>query len=176
MEIFRDERAKQVVVAVTILFAVMVLTVAIRLAGAAPGVLGEWFGMIAGVLSTPVLLEFSFFAIGLIIVVGVNHWRSKRDGDDFVYLEQIDERELPKGLPAQAKWAIYGKPPLPGEEPSLLDQAEGALEIQDYEAVTTVLGAMSPAELRRPEVRVLRIKLARATGRGEMADRLESEG
>jgi len=176
MGIFRDERVRQVIVATSILFGVLVLTIAIRLAGAAPGVLGEWFGMIAGFLSTPVLLEISFFTIGLMIVVGVNHWRMKRDGDEFVYLEQIAEQELLVGLPDQAKWAIYGKPPLPGEEPTLLDQAEGALAIRDFDAAVTALGAMSSEELHRPEIKALRIELARATGREDLAGRLESEG
>lgn len=176
MGIFQDERVKQVIVAVSILLGVLVLTIAIRLAGAAPGVLGEWFGMIAGFLSTPVLLEVSFFTIGLMIVVGVNHWRMKRDGDEFVYLEQVDEREVPAGLPDQAKWAIYGNPPLPGEEPSLLDQAEGALAIGDFEAASVALGSMGADELHRPEVKSLRLALAKATGRDDLVDRLEAEG
>lgn len=86
---FRDERVRQVIVAVAILLGVLLVTIAIRLAGAAPGVLGEWFGMIAGLLSTPVFLEVSFFAIGLMIVVGVNHWRMKREGDEFVTLDEV---------------------------------------------------------------------------------------
>ncbi|OYV07184.1 MAG: hypothetical protein CFE26_02375 [Verrucomicrobiales bacterium VVV1] len=176
MEIFRDERVKQVIVAVAILLGVMVLSVAIRLAGAAPGVLGEWFGMIAGFLSTPVLLEVSFFTIGLIIVVSVNHWRMKREGDEFVYLEQINEPELSVALPDQAKWAIYGEPPLPGEEPSLLDQAEGALAIGDFDAATAAIGAMGSDELYRPEVKSVRIALAKATGREDLVNRLENEG
>ena len=93
---FRDERVRQVIVAGAILLGVLLVTVAIRLAGAAPGVLGEWFGMIAGFLSTPVLLEVSFFTIGLMIVVGVNHWRMKREGDEFVTL---DEAEVSSGRP-----------------------------------------------------------------------------
>ena len=86
---FRDERVRQVIVGGAILFGVLLVTIAIRLAGAAPGVLGEWFGMIAGLLSTPVFLEVSFFAIGLMIVVGVNHWRMKREGDEFVTLDEV---------------------------------------------------------------------------------------
>ena len=89
MKFFQDERVRQVIVAVSILLGVLVVTVAIRLAGAAPGLLGEWFGMIAGFLSTPVLLEISFFTIGLMIVVGVNHWRMKRDGEEFVEFEEL---------------------------------------------------------------------------------------
>lgn len=74
---------------VAILLGVLLVTIMIRVAGAAPGVLGEWFGMIAGLLSTPVFLEISFFALGLMIVVGVNHWRLRRDGDEFVTLDEV---------------------------------------------------------------------------------------
>lgn len=58
-----------------------------------PGVFGEWLGVIAGVMSTPFLLEIFFVILGLIIVVGLNHLRQKRDGDDFVYIEDIDSHD-----------------------------------------------------------------------------------
>jgi len=109
MKFFQDERVRQVIVAVSILLGVLVVTVAIRLAGAAPGLLGEWFGMIAGFLSTPVLLEISFFTIGLMIVVGVNHWRMKREGDEFVEFEEL-------GSPVRNR--IGGGEGLAGDDPT----------------------------------------------------------
>ncbi|HEY8990425.1 MAG TPA: hypothetical protein VIM46_00465, partial [Luteolibacter sp.] len=60
--------------------------------------------------------------------------------------------------------------------PGLLAQAEGALAIGDFEATAEALAAMDEAELARPETRRLRIALARATGRDELARRLEAEG
>lgn len=95
-----------------ILLGVLLITIAIRVAGAAPGVLGEWFGMIAGLLSTPVFLEVSFFAIGLMIVVGVNHWRMKREGDEFVTLDEEGSSSVPgpDGTSARDSAAESGKP------------------------------------------------------------------
>ena len=55
-------------------------------------------------------------------------------------------------------------------------RVEGALAIRDFDAAVTALGAMSSEELHRPEVKALRIELARATGHEDLAGRLESEG
>ena len=171
-----DNRVRQVVVGVGILV-VLTLTVCGVLIGwrYLPGLLGEWIGMMIGVMTTPFFLEASFICIGLTLVVAINHWRQKRDGDEFVYLEQVDEPEEPAGLPEHAKFAVYREKPLPGEMPTLLAQAEGALAIGDHEAAAEWIGAMSEAELKREETLFLRVQLAKATGRGELAERLEKE-
>ncbi|WP_338289325.1 hypothetical protein [Luteolibacter sp. LG18] len=171
----RDERFKQVMIAAGILACVLVVSLAIRAASFLPGLAGEFFGMITGVLSTPVFLEISFFCIGFLIVLALNHWRMKKEGDEFVYLDQIQEPEA-KDLPDQAKWAIYKTEPLPGEEPSLLVQAEGALAIGDFQAAADAVAAMDDAELHLPETKALRIRLARASGKDDLARRLEAEG
>jgi hypothetical protein len=54
-------------------------------------------------------------------------------------------------------------------------QAEGALAIGDHETAAQVIAAMPETELGRPEVLALRVDLARATGKVELAARLESE-
>lgn len=171
-----DKRVRQVVVGVGILV-VLTLTVCGVLIGwrYLPGLLGEWIGMMIGVMTTPFFLEASFICIGLTLVVAINHWRQKRDGDEFVYLEQVDEPGEPAGLPEHAKFAVYREKPLPGEMPTLLAQAEGALAIGDHEAAAEWIGAMSEAELKREETLFLRVQLAKATGRGELVERLEKE-
>ncbi len=131
--------------------------------------------MMVGVMTTPFFLEATFIFIGLVLVFAINHWREKRDGDEFVYLEQVEEPDAPVGLPDQAKWAVYPKKPLPGEVPSLLAQAEGALAIKDYEAAAEWIGAMSEEELKQPETLYLRLELAKATGHSELARQLENE-
>jgi hypothetical protein len=68
-----------------------------------PGVFGEWLGVIAGIISTPFLLEIFFVVTGLIIVVGLNHMRQKRDGDEFVYLEQVSDPSAPADPPDDPK-------------------------------------------------------------------------
>jgi hypothetical protein len=65
-----------------------------------PGVLGEWLGMIVGVMSTPFFLEASFVILGALIVMGVNAIRRHREGDDFVSLEHLEARDKPPQAPA----------------------------------------------------------------------------
>jgi hypothetical protein len=89
-----ENRRKQIVGGISILV-VMALVVCGTLVGwrYVPGLLGEWIGMIIGVMTTPFFMEGSFLVLGLIIVLGLNIWRRKREGDDFVDLEVLDEPE-----------------------------------------------------------------------------------
>jgi hypothetical protein len=171
----RDERVSQVIIGAGILAAVLIVSTAIRLLGLMPGFLGEVFAMFAGFLSTPVFLEISFFILGILIVLAINLWRHKREGDEFVYLDEVKNPEA-KDLPEHAKFAVFPETPLPPETPSLLTQAEGALAIGDFEAAGEALAAMDEAELAKPETRELRIALAKATGKEELARRLETGG
>lgn len=47
-------------------------------------VIGDWFGGIAGILTTPFLMEASFMIGGFLLIVWLNHRRRMKDGDDFV--------------------------------------------------------------------------------------------
>lgn len=137
-----------------------------------PGILGEWMGVVIGVMTTPFFLELSFAILGLTVVLILNHWRQKRAGDELVYLEQVKE---PGMLPDHASWALYQEPPLTGKEPTLIEQAEGALAIGDYQTVADCLAAMPEDQLKLPETLLLRIGLARATEKPELADKLEDQ-
>lgn len=57
-----------------------------------PGWVGESVGMLAGLISTPFFMEFSFVVMGFIIVVSLNAYRNKSQGGDFV---EIDPKDLP---------------------------------------------------------------------------------
>lgn len=143
--------------------------------GYLPGVLGEWVGTMIGAMTSPFLLEASFFVIGLCLVVLLNHWRRKRDGDELVYLEQVADADAADSLPDHAKWAVYRENPLPGEIPSLLARAEGAMAIRDFAAAAEHLAAMEADELGLPATLALRHELARATGREDLARRISRE-
>jgi hypothetical protein len=168
-----DERTKQVAVGAGILLA-LALAVCSLLAGwrHLPGLLGEWVGFMVGVATTPFILEASFAILGLTVVLAINQWRRNRAGEEMVYLEQTDS---PDKLPDHAKWAIYREPPLDGEIPTLRTQAEGALAIGDYESAAECFAAMSEAEMKLPESLELRLKLAQATGKTDLARHLESQ-
>ncbi len=177
MVIEREEnRVKQIAVGVGILLLLTLLVCGSLLGwGYLPGLLGEWIGTMIGVMTTPFFLEGSFIVIGLMIVVTLNHWRQKRDGDEMVYLEQVDGPDVPAGLPDQAKWAVFRDKPLSGVEPSLLEQAEGALAIGEHATAAECLGAMSEEDLKRPETLVVRLELAKSTGLESLAEELRKE-
>ena len=140
-----------------------------------PGLAGEWLGTMIGIMTTPFLLEGSFLILGLVTVVTLNGWKRQREGDDFVYLEEVTGPEVPADLPDNAKWAVYKEMPLDGEEPSLTERVEGAMAIADYDAAAEWLGMMECEELVAPGILKLRIELARATGRPDLAEDLERE-
>lgn len=171
-----DHRTKQIAVGAAIIGGLALTVCGVLLGwGYLPGFLGEWVGTMVGVLTTPFFMEASFICIGLTVVVALNHWHQKRDGEELVYLEQLDGPDVPSDLPEHAKWALYRDKPLPGETPTLLAQAEGALAIRDFQAAADFIGEMSEEELKRQETLVLRLELAKASGKSDLARRLEHE-
>lgn len=172
----RDERVKQVVVAATILMSLMV-AVAGTLLGwrLLPGVFGEWVGTVIGIMTTPFFMEGTFIVLGLVTVITINTWRRQKDGDEFVYLEQVTGPDVPSDLPDQAKWAVYREMPLPAVALPSLAKAEGALAIGDFQAATEWIGAMSHEELQSPDALKVRLELAKATGRNDLIQSLEDK-
>lgn len=171
-----DERVKQVAVGVVILITLTVLVTASLLGWRLlPGLLGEWVGTMIGIMTTPFFMEASFAILGLVTVISLNIWRQRKDGDEFVYLEQVAGPDVPENLPEHAKWALYRQKPLDPEQPSLLAQAEGAFAIGDYAAAAEWIGTMAPDQLKQPETLRLRLELAKATNHRDLADQLERQ-
>lgn len=139
-----------------------------------PGLPGEWLGTMAGMISSPFLLEGSFVALGIVIVTSLNSWRRTKEGDEFVYLEQVVGPEA-KDLPEQARWAVFRERPLPPAGVTLLEQAEGAVGIGDFESAAAAVAAMSHAELEAAGVLEVRLALAEAGGKLELAERLKEQ-
>lgn len=171
-----NNRLKQIAVGAAIL-GLLTVAVCATLAGwrHLPGLLGEWLGTMVGVMTTPFFLEASLAFLGLTVVLAINHWRRRRAGEELVYLEQMRGAEVPAGMPDHARWAVYQEEPLAGETPTLQAQAEGAVAIGDYETAVECLGAMSEAELKRPETLAVRLALAQATGKAALAAQLARE-
>jgi hypothetical protein len=89
-----DERRRQVVTGIAVIMGVACLIFLIALGRLLPGVGGEFFGRVLGIISTPFLMETSFIVLGLVLVMTLNIWRQRRDGDELVYLEEIKEAPL----------------------------------------------------------------------------------
>jgi hypothetical protein len=87
-------RGKQIMAGAVIVLLVGMLAAGLLIGRAwVPGLLGEWLGVVTGVMTTPFLLEFSFALIGLFIVLWLNHRSRKQDGDEFVSLAEMDGLE-----------------------------------------------------------------------------------
>ncbi|MBC7979202.1 MAG: hypothetical protein H7Y36_01405 [Armatimonadetes bacterium] len=165
-----DSQSRQLLVGAGILVVIQVVVVSLIMGWRAiPGIFGESMGIAVGAISTPFFMEASFICLGFIIVVGLNIWRRRKEGDELVYLEEgVD-------LPERASWAIYKDAPLVGEQPDRVMRAEGALGIGDDQEVLALLGEMSEAELRSPEVLQIRIAMADKAGKSELAGQLRGE-
>ena len=171
-----DDRVKQVATGAGILILLTVVVTGSLIGWRLlPGLLGEWVGMMIGIMTTPFFMEASFAILGLVAVITLNHWRQHKDGDEFVYLEQVTGPDVPKDLPDHAKWAVYRQKPLDADAMSLLAQAEGAFAIGDYRGAAEMIGAMSLDELKQLETLELRLKLAEATGRDDLVRQVQAE-
>ncbi|MBG7608117.1 MAG: hypothetical protein IZT59_08850 [Verrucomicrobia bacterium] len=83
-----EGRGKQILVGAAILATLTVLVVGLLVGWRLiPGWVGESVGMVAGILSTPFFMEGSYVVIGLLIVLGLNTWRRRKEGDEFVEIE-----------------------------------------------------------------------------------------
>lgn len=174
MQVEHDERGRQIAIGGGVILLLGCMAT-VFLVGSLflTGVLGEWVGVIAGIVTTPFFLEGSLAVVGLLTVLFINGLRRHMEGDEFVYLEQVESPA--NSLPDQAKWAIYRNAPLAAGDPTLLVQAEGAFEIGEFDVATQAIGMMDGRELNDPETLALRFKLAKATGRTELAMELERQ-
>ncbi len=55
------------------------------------GIIQETAAKLGGLMSSPVVMELSFFFIGFILLTSYNIYRRKADGDDFVEMEIKDK-------------------------------------------------------------------------------------
>jgi hypothetical protein len=86
-----ENRGKQILVGGLILLTLTVLVVTLLITWRKiPGVVGDSVGFLVGIMSTPFFMEGSFAIIGLLIVIGLNTWRRHKNGDELVYLDELN--------------------------------------------------------------------------------------
>ena len=69
-----------------------------------PGWVGESLGLVAGVMTTPFFMESFFVIVGLLTVVGLNTWRRRRGGDEFVEIEVLGADAVEKPRSEDTGW------------------------------------------------------------------------
>ena len=104
------------------------------------------------------------------LVLSLNWFIRSRQGDEYVYLEQVNDP--PEGLPDRARSAIFREAPeSQGIQPGLA-AIEGALELNDLSEATTLLFELPSDQLEHPGVLALRITLSRRKGHNAKANEL----
>lgn len=140
-----------------------------------PGLAGETFAKMAGIMWTPVLLDITLFLFGLSLVLWLNKYRLEKEGDEYVYLEQVEGPEIPSDLPQETRSVIYkAAPEQLGDDPTLA-AIEGALAMDDQEDAINLLLRLSPEALASPPALAARITLAERQGKNEEKQKLLAE-
>lgn len=95
-----NEQKRQIGIGAAIMLAITLLICGLLLwVPYVKGLIGEWLGLLVGVVTTPFFMEGSFAILGLTLVLVINHLRQKETRDefvdlDFVGLEEESKREL----------------------------------------------------------------------------------
>ena len=168
-----DSRGRQIVLGALVIGVVGLFLILCWFGRHIPGMVGEWFGVIVGVATSPFLMPVCFVLLGFFVVNTLNAWRRHREGEECVYLESVEGPER-EALPEQARDAIYTSPPLPAEDPDELTQLEGAIAIGDHDTAIELLSGMKNDLRESPQVISLRIELAQATGKTDLASQLQA--
>ena len=167
--LFTPEQRRSLLIGFGLILAAATLIALIWLGTYLPGFLGEVFSMFAGLMWTPLVLDFTIFLFGVVLILWLNMFVRAREGDEFVYLEQVEGPDVPADLPEEARSAVFRENPVPhGLEPSLA-AIEGALALDDLGEAADLLFELPPDQVDEPEVLTLRIQLARKQGHEEKA-------
>jgi len=84
-----DERPKQVLAGTAVIGGVSGPLMLLAVGRFLPGLGGEFFARILGIITTPFLMEVTLFVLGIVVVMTLNNWRQRRDGDELVYLDEL---------------------------------------------------------------------------------------
>lgn len=164
---FTPEQKRALLIGLGLILVVALFLLLVWLGMFLPGFAGEVFRKLAGLLWTPLILDSSLFILGVILVVSMNWYIRRKSGDEYVYLEQVENP--PYGLPERARSAIFDEEPeSQGIAPNLA-AIEGALALDDLSEATSLLFELPPDRLEDPEVLALRIALARRKGHEDRA-------
>lgn len=88
-------RKKMILVGFSLIAAVFLGVFMIWAGTFIPGFVGGIFRSIAGVLGTPLLMEFSFALVFFLIVLILNSYRRQREGDEYVSMKVTESVEEP---------------------------------------------------------------------------------
>lgn len=159
-----------------LIVSLMVLSAAIMLLKTnetAREVAGESALTIFQVLTTPFVLETALALLGLCIVIAINHHRQKKDGDEWVYLEQKapSASSEPNDDPPHRHDAVvwHEKPAAFDETATELDVVEGYLDLGLADDALREWSSLPPSASRSERAVAMHIRALAMSGRYEEA-------
>lgn len=111
-------------------------------------VLAKAFMSIAGVVSTPFILEATVALSGLVIVLCINRWRMEKEGDEWVYLAQTEPGKGDADTPPHRLESVVLEVP-PAQLDGLntrLSAIEGYVELGLLREALEQLDSLTPEE------------------------------
>ena len=124
-----------------------------------------------GFFTTPFILETSLVLVGFSLVILLNLWRRKKEGDGWVYLAEDDPRTR-DGQERGRHDAVFGAPPAQEPAEIEIDLIEGLLDLGSWDEAGQRLLALSDADYESPRALCARARLADGLGRKEQAEEL----
>ena len=119
-----------------------------------------------GIFTTPFIFESTVAVIGILIVLGINHWRISREGDGWVYMVTHEPEEGSESLPPAITQRLQGV--ILASRPEVLDEGgasrlmiEGFLEMGMAAQAQKELADLGNLPADAPSA-VLRIRVAAA--------------
>lgn len=123
-----------------------------------PGFAGEICGKIQGFCITPFFMEFLLIVFGLFMVLVINHFRQKWEGDELVYLEVVDDPTVQ--LPAHSKSVILPQREDTGDPVEVIVASiEGALALNEVAEARDLFSQIPENKYSHPAVQALNQKL-----------------
>ena len=127
-----------------------------------------------GFFTTPFILETSLVLLGFSLVILLNLWRRKKDGDGWVYLAEDDPRTRDGQEPGRHD-AVFANPPA-AEPPELeIEVIEGLLDLGSWDEAGQRLLALPEADYESPRALRARARLADGLGRTAQAEDLRRQ-
>lgn len=116
-----------------------------------PGYAGELCGVIQGFSFTPFFMEFFLVAFGFIVIFLVNHYRTKWEGEELVYIEVEDDSA--NDLPSTSQTALLKERAESAPVEHTLASLKEAIEREDHDEARRVLNTFSQEEQELPAVK-----------------------
>ena len=129
---------------------------------------------VASFIVTPFVLEPLLFITFFCVVVVINRWRRKRDGDEWVYMmdgEVVSDPNQVKGVHD----AVFTDPPESANQSVDLEVIEGLVSIGSFDEAAAEISRLPDAIRESRDGLRVRLALAEKSGKKELAERLKRQ-